>query len=284
MSDPAPPAGARQGGRGSGVGPVALGGGSLGVLGIVAYLAIVLVGGRHQALSALESVTITSPRETASSILDTDCRHATDPTMRRDCAIVGDVDSAQAYWRGWFAAHGKAYRPVGTAFSSGLTGTGCGPASADVGPFYCPADRRIYIDLGFLQALESRSVGRGASAADAYVIGHEFGHHVQDLLGGLRRIVGGATGVELQADCYAGAWMHHAPDVGTLTSPEIEQALTATSAVGAGRIQSEAEHQVGAENWGWGTAADRRSAFLRGYRSGSPSACAAAPGAVGSAA
>lgn len=275
MTDPAPPGPGRRGGRGSAAGPVALGGGSLGVIGVVAYLAIVLVGGRHPAGSALDGVTVTSPHETASSILGTDCRHAVDPGTRRDCTILGDVDSAQTYWRGWFAAHGIAYRAAGTVFSSGLTGSGCGPAGADVGPFYCPADGRISVDLGFLQALESRSDGRDASAAEAYVIGHEFGHHVEDLLGDLKASPRGVTAVELQADCYAGAWMRHAPGLAALTPPEIDQALAAASAVGADRVQSEAEHQVGPENWEWGTAAERRSAFLRGYRGGSPGECAA---------
>jgi predicted metalloprotease len=261
---------------------VALGGGSLGVIGILAYLAIVLVGARHHTLSALDGVTISSPRVTASSILDTDCRHAVGPATRRDCAIVGDVDAAQSYWQSWFAARGRPYRRAGTAFFSGLIGTGCGAASADVGPFYCPADGRIYIDLGFFQALESRSGGRDAPAAEAYVIGHELGHHVQELLSELS---GDPTAVELQADCYAGVWMRHAARaraVGDLTAKQVDAALDATSAVGGERVHAEAEHELDAESWNWGTPAERRSAFLRGYRAAAPPGCARPTGAVGS--
>jgi predicted metalloprotease len=253
------------------------------VIGILAYLAIVLVAGRHHSPGgALEGVTISSPQVTASSILDTDCRQAVDSTTRRDCAIVGDVDSAQTYWQTWFAARGRPYRQAGTVFFSGLTGTGCGAASADVGPFYCPADGRIYIDLGFFQALESRSGGRDAGAAEAYVIGHELGHHVQALLGELS---GDPTAVELQADCYAGVWMRHAAGsgaVGDLTTAQIDAALDATSAVGGAQVQAEAEHELDAENWSWGTEAERRSAFLRGYRTAAPTGCARPAGAVGS--
>jgi uncharacterized protein len=271
---------------GGGVAPVALGGGALGVLGIVVYLAIVLVGGRHSAFNALEGVTVSSPRQSASSILDTDCATDATPTVRRDCRIVDDVDSVQSYWQSWFRAHGKPYRPAPTVFFSGLAGTGCGPASSDVGPFYCPADGKVYIDLGFLQALESKLGAKGGAFAEAYVLAHEYGHHTQDLLGELAaaaREPNGPLRVELQAGCYAGVWTRHAVATAVIRGPtraEIAEGLAATAAVGADRIQSEAEHQVDTETWTQGSSAERRRWFLRGYDSGDPAVCDTSAGAL----
>jgi predicted metalloprotease len=277
--DPAP-AVERGGPVGTGVAPVALGGGALGVLGIVVYLAIVLAGGRHSlAFNALEGVTISSPRQSASAILDTDCSAGATTTVRRDCKIVAEVDSVQSYWQGWFRSHGKPYRQADTVFFSGLTGTGCGPASSDVGPFYCPSDGKVYIDLGFIQALDSKFGAKGGPFAAAYVLAHEYGHHVQDLLGELKagsHEPNGALRVELQAGCYAGVWTHRAVTTGVIrgvTHREIAEGLAAAAAVGAGRIQSEAEGQVDAETWTQGSSAERQEWFLRGYDSGDPADC-----------
>ena len=177
----------RRGGGGGGFGaPLAFGSGGLGVVGLVVYLAIVLLGGGSNAFSALEGVTVSSVGQSPSSTLDTDCTTGADANTRQDCRIVADVNSVQAYWQGWFRAHGKTYRPADTVFFSGATGTGCGTATTDVGPFYCPVDRKVYIDLGFYEELKSRFGARGGPFAEAYVIAHEYGHHAQDLLGDLR--------------------------------------------------------------------------------------------------
>ena len=175
--------------RGSGGGsfgsPIALGGGGLGVVGLVVYLAIVLLGGGGNAFSGLEGITVSSPGQSASSVLGTDCRSGADANTRQDCRIVADINSVQSYWEGWFRAHGKRYQLADTVFFSGATGTGCGTATTDVGPFYCPVDKKVYIDLGFYEELKSRFGARGGPFAEAYVIAHEYGHHVQDLLGAL---------------------------------------------------------------------------------------------------
>ena len=172
------------GGLGS---PVALGGGGLGLVGVVVFILFALLsGGGNGAFGQLDGVTVASPSQSPSSSLGTDCTTGADANTRQDCRIVADVNSVQAYWKSWFQAHGRPYRLADTVFFTGQTDTGCGPATTDVGPFYCPVDKKVYIDLGFYQELHDNFGARGGPFAEAYVIAHEYGHHAQDLLGALR--------------------------------------------------------------------------------------------------
>ncbi|MDP9270148.1 MAG: neutral zinc metallopeptidase, partial [Chloroflexota bacterium] len=210
--------GSRIGGRG-----LAVGGGGIGLIITIAWI---LLGGSPStggALGNLVDQTIgggdVGP---ASSALAEECRTGTDANIRDDCRIVGNVNSVQAYWTSAFAASGKRYVQATTRFFTDQISTGCGVATSTDGPFYCPNDTYVYIDLGFFDDLRSRFGAQGGPTAQAYVIAHEYGHHVQDLLGTLTSAPrsGGTTGtsvrLELQADCFAGTWANHAAATGFL--------------------------------------------------------------------
>jgi predicted metalloprotease len=206
------------------------------------------------------------------SDLSAECRTGEDANQRDDCRIVGVVNSVQDYWTDSLGS----YREAKTVFFSGGTTTGCGSATSAVGPFYCPLDQTIYIDLGFYDALRSRFGASGGPFAEAYVIAHEYGHHVENLLGVLERSGDGSTGpqssavrVELMADCLAGMWARGAVATGyieELTEVDIRDGLDAAAAVGDDRIQERAQGRVDPESWTHGSADQRQRWFLTGYR------------------
>jgi uncharacterized protein len=261
------------GGRGG----LALGGGGLGIALLLIYT---LLGGDPGDLgNVLQPGAVTGPE---SSAIATDCQTGQDANERDDCRILGYVNSIQAYWTDAFSASGESYQPSDTVLFSGATSSGCGTASAATGPFYCPPDALIYIDLDFFAELRSRFGAQGGSLAQGYVVAHEYGHHVQDLLGTLETR-GGETGeesmavrIELQADCFAGVWANHAAATGflePLTEAQIADALDAAEAVGDDRIQEATQGQVNPDSWTHGSSAQRQAWFQTGYETGDPAAC-----------
>jgi uncharacterized protein len=195
-------------------------------------------------------------------------------------AFVGFVlDDVQGTW----TRELPGYQGAELVLFRDSTRTACGYGDAATGPFYCPADRRVYIDLSFYAALERR-LGAAGDFAQAYVIAHEIGHHVQNLdgtSGQVQRAVSsrqrGAGGLsvrlELQADCYAGVWAHDAQQRGLLEVGDIEEAMTAAAAIGDDRLQQMGRGTVSPERFTHGTSAQRVHWFRRGYERGDPGAC-----------
>ncbi len=275
-------------GGGSSMGIPGLGGGGFpfpggmkaggGMLGIIILLAALflpkLLGG-----AAGPSQAATFPT-TADSPSDGACNTDLEQIV---CGVTNDV---QAYWSDALPKYfGVNYQMTKTRLFDAPRSTGCGQASPETGPFYCPADYLVYIDLGFMQQIENQFVGGTSDLAEQYILAHEYGHHIQNLLGTNAQVQQASQNdpgranqysiaLELQADCYAGVWVGDANSRGLLDSPnEIQEAIKAAEGVGDDRIQQKTQGRIDPESWTHGSAEQRRTWFLKGFNSMDPRQC-----------
>lgn len=261
---------------------IAIGGGGLGL--IVLLISLLLGANPSDLLGGADSSTSSYySADSDTGDLITECQTGADANARADCRIVGFVNSIQDFWTDEFASYDITYVPSETVLFSGYTESACGYASNATGPFYCPSDQMVFLDLAFFETLQSRFGAEGGPFAEAYILAHEYGHHVQDLLGVLDTSAMRDTGpggmavfTELQADCLAGIWFYHATETGyiaPLTYDEIAQGLNAAASVGDDLIQSRTQGYISSETWTHGSSEQRQAALLDGLQSGDINTC-----------
>jgi predicted metalloprotease len=276
------------GGGGGGIGGLPIGGG--GLTGIIVTVLIALVGG-YFGINNLTGDS-GSPQTGDNTSLAQKCSQA-DAIKQLDCRNVLYVNSIQDYWVDALPANfGEQYKPAKTDFFSRAVRTGCGNADSGVGPFYCPADDKVYIDLTFYKLL-AEQLGAPGEFAQPYVLAHEYGHHVQDLVGteaAMRREQERdpdqanqlSVKLELQADCYAGSWAKNATgtDDGSgqkifksITAQDVQEGLDTASKIGDDTLQQRSGGTINPAEFTHGTSAQRQKWFSTGYNSGSPKSC-----------
>lgn len=271
--------------RGMG-GRIAVGGGGLGILGLVIYFVVSQLGGGGNAALPPGFGDLGQNEQVGSSSLAERCRTGADANRDADCRAVAFINSIQSFWTSRLDGYQQAETNF---FSGGVQTGGCGSATSATGPFYCPADAEVYIDLTFFQELTDRFGAQGGPFVEGYVLAHEYGHHVQNLLG-TSADVGSDTGptsgsvrLELQADCYAGAWANHAtttptsggePLITEVTQDDIAAALDAASRIGDDYIQRElGGGTVDTTQFSHGSSAQRQKWYTIGYETGDPNRC-----------
>ncbi|MEP7200973.1 MAG: neutral zinc metallopeptidase [Ilumatobacteraceae bacterium] len=261
------------GGGGLGI-PIKAGGGVLGLIVLLASIFLPkLLSGSNNATS------VPQPQDKSGAVAGT-CDDALEQV------ICGATEDVQTYWQANLPRFfNTTYEVTKTVFFTDAVDTACGQATSQVGPFYCPVDHFVYLDLGFMQQLEQQLVGTTADLAEQYIVAHEYGHHVQNLVGindqvqqAQQNDPGRANqysiAMELQADCFAGIWVGDVAARGQLDSAaEIKEALDAAAAVGDDRIQQKTQGRVNEEAWTHGSAEQRQAWFTRGFNSGDASQC-----------
>lgn len=255
--------------------PIKAGGGVLGILVLLASLFLPKLLGSSQSTAGVPQASDKSANGS-----DGACNSDLEQIV---CGATVDV---QAYWQANLPTFfGATYEPTKTVFFTDSTNTGCGQASSQTGPFYCPIDRLVYLDLGFMQALEQKLVGTTSDLAEQYIVAHEYGHHIQNLVGINSQVQQAqqndpgranqySVAMELQADCFAGMWVGDVAARGKLDSAaELKEALDAAAGVGDDRIQQKTQGRIDKESWTHGSAEQRQTWFTRGYNSGDPKQC-----------
>jgi uncharacterized protein len=274
-----------RGSGGGGTGGLRLPGGG-GLIGTLIVLALVIIGG-------VTGVNVFGGGGDSGGDLSTCSTPNPDRLKQRDCRNALYINSIQNYWcEALPRLYGQQYRQVDTVFFADAVNTGCGAAESGMGPFYCPIDHLVYIDLSFYDEL-ARRFGAKGEFAQPYVLAHEYGHHVQSLLGTEAQVRRAqqrdpenanklSVGMELQADCYAGVWAKHAtetkdasgqPIFTSVTQADIDQALTAAASIGDDVIQKKAGGEVNESKFTHGTAAQRKAWFSTGYETGDARRC-----------
>jgi uncharacterized protein len=272
------------GGRSGGGPPIPVGGG---IGGIIVVLVILVIASQCSGLSLPGGGA--DSNSTAQQLEE--CKTGADAAKQEPCLINLFANVIQAYWTDALPEQANVkYVEADTVFLKDSTDSGCGQATSSMGPFYCPADGLVYMDPTFFEDMLKGELGaRGGPFAEGYVVAHEYGHHVQDLLGTMDKAQSNETGptspsvrLELQADCYAGIWAHYATTVEDengdvfiteLTDNDIKLAIDAATAVGDDRIQQRTQGHINEEQWTHGSSEERVNWFMTGYQEGTLDSC-----------
>lgn len=273
--------------RGPG-GGVAIGGGVGGIVIVLLYLVIQFLGGSGST-NGLSGLPNEAQDQTSNEDFAASCQTGADANESADCRVAGTINSLDAYWSDAMPGLGTELAYPGIVIFDDSTQSGCGMASASTGPFYCPTDRTIYLDVAFFDDLERNYGASGGPLAQMYVVAHEYGHHIENQLGVFNVADRSGTGpdsdsvkVELMADCLAGVWAGHAATttdaegvslIQPLTQQDVNDALSAAAAVGDDRIQQQATGGVDESAFTHGSAEQRQEAFVTGYTKGTATAC-----------
>ena len=265
----------------------AIGGGAVGVGAIVVFLIAQFTGFDVSGIVGGGNGLTTIQQGGESVDAAPECRTGRDANLRVECRMEGAAESLDAYWTSEARSLGISYTSPEFFLFQDSTDTSCGQASAATGPFYCPPDRAVFLDTAFYDDLQSQYGSSGGPLAQMYVVAHEWGHHVQQLQGSFANTDRSGTGassgsvrVELQADCYAGAWVGDAATTKDangetffepITRSQITDALSAASAVGDDSIQERATGRVDPDSFTHGSSEQRQRWFLRGYQQGATS-------------